>query len=163
VTITTILGTNHVTELGTMGIIKQGKFYHFKLWIPSQFQDGFGKKTFKFSLKTTHHREALKRANLLKFHIDTALNQLQKGHSMDRQALNTFIREYVRGYLDGFDQEQAHGKSGNSDTVDKELFGYDFIIPELKESKRPGRSVIDLIFPLCMISLVQSATDNNLY
>jgi hypothetical protein len=148
VTFATILGTKRVTELGTMGIIKQGKFYHYKLWIPSQFQDGFGKKTFKFSLKTTHHREALKRAKLLKSHINTALNQLQKDqsmiggrHSVDRNALNEFIREYVRGYLDGFDEEQAHGKRGNSDTVDKELFGYDFLIPELKEALATRRHV----------------------
>ncbi len=117
-----------------MGIIKQGRIYHLRLIIPSQFQDSFGKKTFKFTLKTTHHREALKRAKLLNSHIDTILNQLQKGHSMDRQALNKLIREYVRDCFEQFDQQQAHGRRGNSDTVDKELFGFDFMIPELKEA-----------------------------
>ena len=128
-----------------MGIEKQSKVYHFRLFIPSQFQDDFCNKTLKFTLKTTHRREALKKVKVLTSLADTFLNQLQKtkllqhqkkGHSMERQSLNKFIREYVRDGLEQFDQQQAHGRKGNSDTVDEELQAFDFI------SKNPVKALL---------------------
>jgi integrase len=60
---------------------------------------------------------------------------------MDRQALNKFIREYVKNELEKFDQDQAHGRAGNPYTVDKELMGFDYIIPDLKEALSTRRHV----------------------
>ena len=60
---------------------------------------------------------------------------------MDREELNQFIRDYVRDGLEQFDQQQAHGEIGNSDTIDNELMGFDFIIPELKQDLSERRHV----------------------
>ena len=143
-----------VTELAPMSIIKQGKIYHFQLKVPSRFQSTFHSKTLKFTLKTTHIREAQKRAKLIKSLTDTFFNKelirLRKERSMDRKALNEFIREYVRDGLEHFDELQAHGRKGNSDTVDEELYSFDFRIPDLKEAlstrmhvERMSRYVLD--------------------
>lgn len=139
-----------------MGIIKQGKIYHFRLKIPSQFQYYFRNKTLKLTLKTTDVRKAQKKAKIIKSLTDTFFIKLQKGHSMNCQALNKFIREYVKDGLEQFDQDQAHGRRGNSGTVDKDLFGFDFLIPALKEElstrmhvERMSRNILEY-YPDCV-------------
>jgi len=124
-----------------MGIVKQGNIYHFRLFIPLQFQDDFCNKTLKFTLKTTHLREAQKKAKIIKSLTDTFFNKLQKGHSMDRHSLNNFIREYVRDGLEQFDEEQAHGRRGNPNTVDQDLLAYGSILADSKEALSERRHI----------------------
>lgn len=93
-----------------------------------------GKKELRFSLKTGDKRVATQRAQVLKKRVRKAYNRISWSKTeacfmvdqgtLTRTEINKLIREYIIKGLDEFDQQQAEGRPGNSDTVDDDIDGF---------------------------------------
>lgn len=132
-------------------LIKQNQTFHYRARVPADLIPILGKRELRFTLKTTNRKRAKKMAKALSQRLRTAFNKVRcskmevfvmiENGTLSRDELNSLLRAYVLQELELFDQEEAEGRPLNSDTLDRELEGYEIALFESKVSLSERRHV----------------------